>query len=644
MSMQMFILVVALAVGFFGLWGNANIIIATFRRKEFQTKCGILIAILACGDTVCIVYVWHNAIRSILPEPTYRSACFWTITPYIFALNFQSILMLMLSVDRLFAICMPIKYRLFSTQKYIFVCAVPAAFSGLLSILMSAAVMVDEQIKVCNPSFALPEMVNTFNNRLGLGSSLITLCFYVVSIALLHIKRKAMRRRSERGVEYSHLVQQYKVMRTIALVIFVFLCSWFYAHLSVFIAMTFKINSGFLDFAMQTVTVPAIICYSTNYYIYLWRSRDYRRAFVEQITFLYKCRNTSKVSVFRTTEQNGSSVTYVAPAVPESTPVVGIRSWFTSYPSTVEMSLVHWSLTAAQAFYIQRCLCFYLILAFTVGLFSNGLIVVVTLKSRSLRNPCNILIAIQAVMDILTAFQHPLFLYFIFTETLIPFSECYKYQFFPCSAMNITTALMVAVGLDRYLSIKHPIRYRKWSRTLYLSVMMFACILYDILVKAIGYITLSNDPVICLISDAYYGIGKDFWVFSQVVINVFVLIVYQKIRKEMKKMSMTAMKTHTDNIMASLYIIVFFYIFGWLTTMCLVGTLRVLTTETNLVVTAELASGIFANLNMTMPAFVYFSRSMAYKNALKRLWRRNRVGTGAISMVTSNQNGSSSRN
>ncbi|KAK0420994.1 hypothetical protein QR680_015010 [Steinernema hermaphroditum] len=511
MSMQMFILVVALAVGFFGLWGNANIIIATFRRKEFQTKCGILIAILACGDTVCIVYVWHNAIRSILPEPTYRSACFWTITPYIFALNFQSILMLMLSVDRLFAICMPIKYRLFSTQKYIFVCAVPAAFSGLLSILMSAAVMVDEQIKVCNPSFALPEMVNTFNNRLGLGSSLITLCFYVVSIALLHIKRKAMRRRSERGVEYSHLVQQYKVMRTIALVIFVFLCSWFYAHLSVFIAMTFKINSGFLDFAMQTVTVPAIICYSTNYYIYLWRSRDYRRAFVEQITFLYKCRNTSKVSVFRTTEQNGSSVTYVAPAVPESTPVVGIR-------------------------------------------------------------------------------------------------------------------------------------YRKWSRTLYLSVMMFACILYDILVKAIGYITLSNDPVICLISDAYYGIGKDFWVFSQVVINVFVLIVYQKIRKEMKKMSMTAMKTHTDNIMASLYIIVFFYIFGWLTTMCLVGTLRVLTTETNLVVTAELASGIFANLNMTMPAFVYFSRSMAYKNALKRLWRRNRVGTGAISMVTSNQNGSSSRN
>ncbi|KAK0420995.1 hypothetical protein QR680_015010 [Steinernema hermaphroditum] len=508
---KMFILVVALAVGFFGLWGNANIIIATFRRKEFQTKCGILIAILACGDTVCIVYVWHNAIRSILPEPTYRSACFWTITPYIFALNFQSILMLMLSVDRLFAICMPIKYRLFSTQKYIFVCAVPAAFSGLLSILMSAAVMVDEQIKVCNPSFALPEMVNTFNNRLGLGSSLITLCFYVVSIALLHIKRKAMRRRSERGVEYSHLVQQYKVMRTIALVIFVFLCSWFYAHLSVFIAMTFKINSGFLDFAMQTVTVPAIICYSTNYYIYLWRSRDYRRAFVEQITFLYKCRNTSKVSVFRTTEQNGSSVTYVAPAVPESTPVVGIR-------------------------------------------------------------------------------------------------------------------------------------YRKWSRTLYLSVMMFACILYDILVKAIGYITLSNDPVICLISDAYYGIGKDFWVFSQVVINVFVLIVYQKIRKEMKKMSMTAMKTHTDNIMASLYIIVFFYIFGWLTTMCLVGTLRVLTTETNLVVTAELASGIFANLNMTMPAFVYFSRSMAYKNALKRLWRRNRVGTGAISMVTSNQNGSSSRN
>ncbi|KAK0415953.1 hypothetical protein QR680_012215 [Steinernema hermaphroditum] len=307
------------------------------------------------------------------------------------------------------------------------------------------------------------------------------------------------------------------------------------------------------------------------------------------------------------------------------------------------MSLVDWSLSAAKAFQIQRFLCFYLMLALIVGLFSNGLIVLVTLKTRSLRRPCNILIAIQAVMDILTTFGHPPFVYFIFTETLIPFSECYIYQFLPCTGMNITTALMVAIGVDRYLSIKYPTKYRKWSPTLYISLMMLGCILYDVLVKVMGYVTLTDDPVICLIADAYYGIGKDFWVFSEVVINVFVLIVYQKIRQEMKKMSTSTMKSHTENIMASLYIIVFFYIFGWLTTMCLLGTLRVLTTEANLVVTAELASGLFANLNMTIPAFVYFSRSVAYKNALKSLLGKDKVGTVGVSVVTSNQKGTSSR-
>ncbi|KAK0420992.1 hypothetical protein QR680_015009 [Steinernema hermaphroditum] len=302
------------------------------------------------------------------------------------------------------------------------------------------------------------------------------------------------------------------------------------------------------------------------------------------------------------------------------------------------MSLVNWSLSASKAFFIQRFLCFYLVLALIIGLFSNGLIVLNSIASTPMQHTD----CYPGRHGYPHYLRPPPFLYFIIVEKLIPFSECYKYQFFPCSGMNITTALMVAVGLDRYLSIRHPIRYRKWSRTLYLSLMMFACILYDILVKTVGYITITDDPVICLIPDAYSGIGKDFWVFSEVVINIFVLIVYQMIRKEMKKMSMTAMKTHTDNIMASLYIIVFFYIFGWLTTMCLLGTLQILTTDTNLMVTAELASGMFANVNMTIPAFVYFTRSVTYKNALKKLFRSNRVET-VISVVTSNHNASHSR-
>uniref|UniRef100_A0A1I7Y9V6 G_PROTEIN_RECEP_F1_2 domain-containing protein n=1 Tax=Steinernema glaseri TaxID=37863 RepID=A0A1I7Y9V6_9BILA len=242
-------------------------------------------------------------------------------------------------------------------------------------------------------------------------------------------------------------------------------------------------------------------------------------------------------------------------------------------------------------------------------------------------------------MDILTTFGHPPFVYYIFTETLIPFSECYWIQFLPCSGMNITTALMFSIGLDRYFSLKYPMKYRSWPPGRYLCLQLLGCLAYDALVKVIGYFTLSDDPVICLIADAYYGYGKDFWVFSEVFINILVMIVYLRVRKEMKNVSASVMKTQTENIMSSLYMIVFFYFFGWLTTMCLLGTLRVLTTEANLVVTAELGCGFFANMNMTIPAFIYFRKSVLYKNALKELFKKPQVGvvTVSASAVTSSR-------
>uniref|UniRef100_A0A1I7ZR50 G_PROTEIN_RECEP_F1_2 domain-containing protein n=1 Tax=Steinernema glaseri TaxID=37863 RepID=A0A1I7ZR50_9BILA len=86
--------------------------------------------------------------------------------------------------------------------------------------------------------------------------------------------------------------------------------------------------------------------------------------------------------------------------------------------------------------------------------------------------------------------------------------------------------------------------------------------------------------------------------------------------------------------MYSLYMIVFFYIFGWLMTMCLCGVVRLLTTEPNFTVTAELSVGVFANINMAIPAFVYFTRSVdvEYKNALRRLLGRH---VAAVSVIVS---------
>ncbi|KAK0415954.1 hypothetical protein QR680_012216 [Steinernema hermaphroditum] len=205
----------------------------------------------------------------------------------------------------------------------------------------------------------------------------------------------------------------------------------------------------------------------------------------------------------------------------------------------------------------------------------------------------------------------------------------------PCTGMNITTALMLAIGIDRYFCLKYPLRYRQWSKKIYVSLVMLTCVVYDLSLKFVGYLTLSDHKVICLISAAYYGRGKDYWVFSQVTINFLVLVVYVRIKREMKSLTASIQNSHMMNIMYSLYIIVGFYIFGWFMTMCGCGVVRLITTEPNFTVTAELSVGVFANINMAIPAFVYFTRSVEYKGALKRLMGRNAVGaSGAVVSIS----------
>ncbi|TKR75908.1 hypothetical protein L596_017132 [Steinernema carpocapsae] len=236
-----------------------------------------------------------------------------------------------------------------------------------------------------------------------------------------------------------------------------------------------------------------------------------------------------------------------------------------------------------------------------------------------MRCPCNILIAIQAFMDIIVSFGHLVYYRFLYTDTVISYRDCYTYQFVPTSAMNLTTTLMLIVGIDRYICIRYPFRYRRWPKKTYIACLLSACVIYDLIVKIVGYLTLTEDKVICLIADGYVGFGKDFWVVTQVVISVSVLIIYLKIRKQMRNTSPVIKRVRNIAIIYSLYTIVIFYIFGWLTTMVLLGALRVLKTEPNFTTTAELFAGFFANVNMVIPAFVYFKRSITYKNALRRM-------------------------
>ncbi|TKR62917.1 hypothetical protein L596_026818 [Steinernema carpocapsae] len=108
--------------------------------------------------------------------------------------------------------------------------------------------------------------------------------------------------------------------------------------------------------------------------------------------------------------------------------------------------------------------------------------------------------------------------------------------------------------------------------------MISSVFLYLILIFTISYNTLNDDEVLCFVPDGFTGRGKDFWTLTQVVINISVIVVYAKLKNALKQQGI--LNSHvTRKIFKSLFMLVAFYICGWVVTITLLVATRVFVQE-----------------------------------------------------------------
>ncbi|TKR65535.1 hypothetical protein L596_025926 [Steinernema carpocapsae] len=149
-------------IGGFGIFGNLNLIWATYRTLPSNRKasCGHLIGSLAFLDLICIVFEWENALRLLLGIENHRRTCFWAISPYLYAINFQASLILVIALDRVCAMLYPMKYKQ----------------------------------KACNPPLGYPPLVSMIWNRWILTVDSTTIVLYIVALLALTQNDKIERR------------------------------------------------------------------------------------------------------------------------------------------------------------------------------------------------------------------------------------------------------------------------------------------------------------------------------------------------------------------------------------------------------------------------------------------------------------------
>uniref|UniRef100_A0A7I4YPL5 G_PROTEIN_RECEP_F1_2 domain-containing protein n=1 Tax=Haemonchus contortus TaxID=6289 RepID=A0A7I4YPL5_HAECO len=92
----------------------------------------------------------------------------------------------------------------------------------------------------------------------------------------------------------------------------------------------------------------------------------------------------------------------------------------------------------------------------TIGTIGNFLIVYVTIRSKSLRSTCNVLIALISVSDIMQMFGLFVMMvtYYTIPTHVMPQADCACWQLIPSCGMLLSTIWILNLAIDRLMSLQ----------------------------------------------------------------------------------------------------------------------------------------------------------------------------------------------
>ncbi|TKR66759.1 hypothetical protein L596_023005 [Steinernema carpocapsae] len=278
--------IVVIAV--FGLFGNANIILAILRKRDLRTKSGCLMCLIAMYDTISIVFEIWTAKRLFGEEILVKRYCFHTVVPYFVILVTQTYTLMALAIDRLIAIFYPMRYRRISTSCYVAFAFFPGALIGISFSVLAEIYMDHETVAFCNPPMSLPTVIESVYRSYTVAMNLAIIVLYGISLYALQRQKRLLN--TIRDVRHSrHIQHQQQIMRTIGVIMMVFVSAFFLIQLVNFIIIYADIDEKLpaIEFIRGMSIVPIMVTFSQSFYVYWWRSLEYRSVFKEQLKLVF---------------------------------------------------------------------------------------------------------------------------------------------------------------------------------------------------------------------------------------------------------------------------------------------------------------------------------------------------------------------
>ncbi|CAD5223961.1 unnamed protein product [Bursaphelenchus okinawaensis] len=181
---------------------------------------------------------------------------------------------------------------------------------------------------------------------------------------------------------------------------------------------------------------------------------------------------------------------------------------------------------------------------------------------KRLQHPCNVIIALTALTDILHQAAHVVFAYFYFSGN--PYrSKTFCFQILATSAFNafFGAFLVLSIGIDRLFCVLIPNQYNKVNLKLYWFVTLLPPTLYSIRLLLSCYEKVKEDrerPTIMMIAELFVGVSDVYR--SQAVVYLAAIIVYSTLWITVSKKKI---RTSSKTLIKSLSVIMMTLLIGW---------------------------------------------------------------------------------
>ncbi|KAK0420101.1 hypothetical protein QR680_014516 [Steinernema hermaphroditum] len=191
------------------------------------------------------------------------------------------------------------------------------------------------------------------------------------------------------------------------------------------------------------------------------------------------------------------------------------------------MPAIYFEITESVFFMVARIVSVVLLLQAVIACVGNGLLIAVTLRSKTLRTSCFILIAVQAAADCLRQGHKLIITYYSFTEITATVYGCYFVNLATMLAMDYCTILMLFIAVDRFIAAKFPVFYVHRTGRKYVTAVLLCCLIYTCTFKIMYYnYIVSETRIFCTTAELQKVAGNKIWFIANTTVNLAVIVIY----------------------------------------------------------------------------------------------------------------------